>query len=579
MAEYLSPGVYVEEFDSGSVPMEGVGTSTAGFIGVAEKGPADGAPVLVTNFADFRRIFGSYLSEREFGEYRYLAYSVNQFFTNGGTRCFVKRVVPSDAVYACSTEVADSAPVAIYAKDPGAWGNKIAVKVAPSSSFKTQILDIVKAENEKDAKYRVKNASGFTEGDVVEFTDGTASVKNVVTGVDGDVISLKTPLDDPAVDTALVPKKLIKNCTADIEVSYDGQVEKYENVTMNPASPDYLLTKLARSELIVVSAAAPEEPVSVYELFTGKTSGSEALVNLFGGTNGTADALSAGDFIGEDKGPGNRTGIQAFIDNSDVSIMAVPGITDPNVQMSLVAHCENTGSRFAILDLPREVRSVNDIIAQRNIFDTSYAAMYHPWVKVFDPLIKNSAAIPPSGSIAGIYARSDNSRGVWKAPANEVVSSCVGLDCTYTTGEQDILNPRGVNLIRSFPGQGIKVWGARTLSSNGQWKYINVRRLFIFLEESIKANTNWVVFEPNDTTLWLRVKRTIEVFLSGMWKNGAFAGGSEDEAFFVDIGPNTMSRDDIDNGRLVCVIGVAPVKPAEFVVFRLTQKTAESSAE
>lgn len=575
MAEYLSPGVYVEEFDSGSVPVEGVGTSTAGFIGVAEKGPAEGAPVLVTNFADFRRIFGSYLSEREFGEYRYLAYSVNQFFTNGGTRCFIKRVVPSDAAYACSTEDAGSAPVVVYAKDPGAWGNKITVKVTPSSSFKTQILEIVKAENEKDAKYRVKNASGLAEGDVVAFTDGTAYAQNVVTGVDGDLVSLKAPLDEAAVDTALVPKKVIMTCTADIEVSYDGQAEKYEHVTLNPASPDYLLTKLAKSELIVVSAAAPEKPMSVYELFTGRENGGEALVNLFGGTNGTSGALSADDFIGEDKGPGNRTGIQAFIDNSDVSIMAVPGVTDPSVQMSLVAHCENAGSRFAIFDLARDVRSVNDIIAQRNIFDTSYAAMYHPWVKVFDPLTKNSAAIPPSGSVAGIFARSDNSRGVWKAPANEVVSSCVGLDCTYTAGEQDILNPRGVNLIRSFPGQGIKVWGARTLSSNGQWKYINVRRLFIFLEESIKANTSWVVFEPNDTTLWLRVKRTIEVFLSGMWKNGAFAGGSEDEAFFVDIGPNTMSRDDIDNGRLVCVIGVAPVKPAEFVVFRLTQKTAE----
>lgn len=579
MAEYLSPGVYVEEFDSGSVPMEGVGTSTAGFVGVTEKGPAEGAPVLVTNFADFRRIFGSYLSEREFGEYRYLAYSVNQFFTNGGTRCFVKRVVPADAAYAGNTEDAKSAPVVIYAKDPGAWGNKVTIKVAPSASFKTQILEIVKAENEKEAKYRVKNASGIAEGDVIAFTDGAAYNENVVTSVDGNVISLAKPFDESVVDTALVPRKVISVCTADIEVSYDGQTEKYEFVTMNPASPDYINTKLAKSELITLNAVQQAEPVSVYELFTGRKQGGEALVNLFGGTNGTSGALSAGDFIGEDNGPGNRTGIQAFIDNSDVSIMAVPGVADPNVQMSLVAHCENTGSRIAILDLARDVKGVNDIIAQRGIFDTSYAAMYHPWVKVFDPLTKNSAAIPPSGSVAGIYARSDNSRGVWKAPANEVVSGCVGLDCNYTSGEQDILNPRGVNLIRSFPGQGIKVWGARTLSSNGQWKYINVRRLFIFLEESIKASTNWVVFEPNDTTLWLRVKRTIEVFLSGMWKNGAFAGGSEDEAFFVDIGPNTMSKDDIDNGRLVCVIGVAPVKPAEFVVFRLTQKTSESSAE
>jgi hypothetical protein len=176
----------------------------------------------------------------------------------------------------------------------------------------------------------------------------------------------------------------------------------------------------------------------------------------------------------------------------------------------------------------------------------------------------------------GIYARSDNTRGVHKAPANEVVRACVGLDTQFNKGEQDILNPKGVNLIRAFPGQGIRVWGARTVSSDPSWKYVNVRRLFIFLEETIKANTNWAVFEPNDEALWTRVHRTISVFLNGMWRNGSLAGTSADEAFFVNIGRSTMSQDDIDNGRLVCVIGVAPVKPAEFVIFRITQKTGDS---
>lgn len=573
MAEYLSPGVYVEEFDSGASPMEGVSTSTAGFIGVTEKGPKDGAPVLVTNFADFRRTFGGYLSELEFGEYRFLAYSVNQFFANGGSRCYIKRVVPADAAYAASTEAVDSAPVVFYAKDPGAWGNKVTVKVAPSSKFKTQILAIVPTAN--TVKYQVKNSSGFSEGDVVAFLDGEKRVETVVTSIDGDFITLSDALDETAVDTALVPSKVLCTLEADIEIAYDGQIEKYEFVSLNTNTPDYISQKLAKSELAVVAVSAPEKPVSLYELITGNKTGGEVVINLFGGSNGSASALSAADYIGEDKGPGERTGIQSFIDNNDVSIMAVPGITDASVQMSLIAHCENLGSRFAILDVPKDMKSVNDIVDHRNIFDSASAAMYHPWIKVFDPLTKNTAAIPPSGSVAGIYARTDNSRGVWKAPANEVVSSCVGLDANYTTGEQDILNPKGINLIRSFPGQGIRVWGARTLSSNPLWKYINVKRLFIFLEESIKANTNWVVFEPNDQVLWLRVRRTIEVFLSGMWRNGAFAGGTEDEAFFVDIGPSTMSKDDIDNGRLVCVIGVAPVKPAEFVIFRLTQKTAE----
>ena len=173
------------------------------------------------------------------------------------------------------------------------------------------------------------------------------------------------------------------------------------------------------------------------------------------------------------------------------------------------------------------------------------------------------------------YSRSDQSRGVHKAPANEVVRGVTGLDCQYNTGEQDILNPKGVNLIRTFTGQGIRVWGARTASSNGLWKYINVRRLFIFLEQSIKSGTNWVVFEPNDEQLWARVARTIDAFLTRVWRDGALMGNSPQEAFYINIGRSTMTQDDIDNGRLICVIGVAPVKPAEFVIFRITQKTSE----
>lgn len=287
-------------------------------------------------------------------------------------------------------------------------------------------------------------------------------------------------------------------------------------------------------------------------------------------------SLSAAEFIGTDNGAGKRSGIQAFLDNDNVSIIAVPGITDPNVQLMLVAHCENTASRFAALDIPRDAKKIDEITAHRDIFDSDYAALYHPWLTVFDPLDKRNIAIPPSGSILGIYARSDNTRGVHKAPANEVVRACVGLDCQFNKGEQDILNPKGVNLIRSFPGMGIRVWGARTATSNPSWKYINVRRLFIFIEESIKANTNWAVFEPNDEVLWVRVKRTIEVFLTGMWRDGSLAGVSPDEAFFVNIGHETMSQDDIDNGRLICVIGVAPVKPAEFVIFRISQKTGDA---
>lgn len=577
MAEYLSPGVYVEEFESGGKPMEGVGTSTAGFIGLAERGPVEGLPQLVTNFADFKRKYGGYLSENEFGEYRFLAYAVEHFFINGGSRCFIARVAPENAkpsVGYAPTE--DAAVLKLTAKNPGVWGDNIRAVVTPSSKAKTQVLEVQAVAT--GTKYVVKNSVGFNAGDVVAFSDksGVIAYNKIVKSQD-NVLEFAADFEIDVVDKNLLPAKFLTTCEFNVEVKYDDQVELYENVSFNIEAANYITKKMAKSDLVIpeVVGAEPEEVTAPFALIAGEEKALQA-VSFTGGSNGSVDNLSATDFIGVDNGAGKRTGIQAFVDNDVVSIMAVPGVVDPNVQLMLVAHCENLASRFAILDVPKDAKKIDDIIAHRDIFDSHYAALYHPWLEVFDPLDKKNLAIPPSGSMAGIYARSDNTRGVHKAPANEVVRACVGLDCQFNKGEQDILNPKGVNLIRSFPGQGIRVWGARTATSNPSWKYINVRRLFIFIEESIKANTNWAVFEPNDEVLWTRVKRTIDVFLTGLWRNGYLAGSAASEAFFVDIGRSTMSQDDIENGRLICVIGVAPVKPAEFVIFRISQKTSDS---
>ena len=282
-------------------------------------------------------------------------------------------------------------------------------------------------------------------------------------------------------------------------------------------------------------------------------------------------------FLGEDKGPGKRSGLEAFKEVDDVSIMAIPGVTIPAVQSALVAHCEALANRFAILDMPYDTRSVDDMQTHRSYFDSNYGAIYHPWLQIYDPLLRTSGFFPPSAAMAGIYARTDNTRGVFKAPANEVVRGCTGLSVNYNEAEQGKVNPKGINLIRSLPGQGIRVWGARTMSSDASWKYINVRRLFIYVEESIRTNTSWAVFEPNDANLWMRVEGTIHMFLNTLWRSGALVGSSEDEAFFINIGPSTMTQDDILNGRLICVIGIAPVRPAEFVIFRITQKMQELS--
>lgn len=598
MAEYLSPGVYVEEFESGAKPMEGVGTSTAGFVGLAERGPVEGLPQLITNFSDFRRTYGGYLSQNEFEGYRFLAYAVESFFVNGGSRCFVTRVAPEDAKCSIGCVPSKENPVVTFmAKNPGVWGDDIRITIAPASKAKTQILEVL--QTQEGMKYRAKNSAGFHAGDIVVFTDKETALYNRVVKNQDNILTFEKDFPAQVVDTNLLPMKVITTCEFSLEVRYQDITETYDNVSFNITASNFIEKMTAKSDLIVavyqknavkeeaavlnaekgeegkkekkvMPQAAENEILPPIELFAVNT------VSFTGGSNGSIASISAADFIGVDNGAGKRTGIQSFVDNDVVSIMAVPGVTDPNVQLTLVAHCENLASRFAVLDIPREAKKVQDVVAHRDIFDSEYAALYHPWLEVFDPLDKKNIAIPPSGAMLGIYARSDNSRGVHKAPANEVVRACVGLDCQFNKGEQDILNPKGVNLIRSFPGQGIRVWGARTVSSNGSWKYINVRRLFIFIEESIKANTSWAVFEPNDETLWVRVQRTISVFLTNLWRGGSLAGSSPEEAFFVNIGRNTMSQDDIDNGRLICVIGVAPVKPAEFVIFRITQKTNDS---
>ena len=570
MAEYLSPGVYVEEFESGAKPMEGVGTSTAGFVGLAQRGPVVGIPQLVTNFSDFKRTYGGYLSENEFGSYRFLAYSVEHFFLNGGARCFVSRVAPSDAKCAKGTIPEGAAVIEVVASNPGIWGDDISITITPASKAKTQVLEILSSEGEN--KYRVKSGAGFNAGDVISYENKDTILYSKVIKNQDNVLTLEVALPEDVVDTNLLPSKVITTCEFNIEVKYEDIVENYENLSFNITANNYVSKKIAKSDLVSIEYVGEpnEEPTAPFVDIAGTEK--VAKISMKGGRNGSVFNITAADFIGVDNGAGNRTGIQSFVDNDVVSIMAVPGVTEPNVQLTLIAHCENLASRFAVLDIPKDAKKVQDVLNHRDIMDSTYAALYHPWLQVFDPLDKKNVMIPPSGSIMGIYARSDNSRGVHKAPANEVVRGCTGLDCQFNKGEQDILNPKGVNLIRAFPGQGIRVWGARTASSDGSWKYINVRRLFIYIEESIKANTNWAVFEPNDEVLWVRVQRTISVFLNNMWRNGSLAGSSPEEAFFVNIGRDTMSQDDIDNGRLICVIGVAPVKPAEFVIFRITQK-------
>ena len=553
-----------------------------------------GQPQLVTSFADYTRMYGGYLSKAGYGDARYLPYAVEQFFMNGGARAYIMRAVPGDAKAASLT----TGVLRVTAANPGAWAEKMRVTVVPSSKAKTQVFDV------DGADLTLKNADGFNAGDVVELFDGKTTAYATIKSVLDKVITLDAPCTLAVADTKVGTSKYIRTCEITITARLDDTVETYENLSLKPEALNYAPVKTAKSDLIRVevlpgkpaAAAAPavkdenkdnkdkkDAPaaapapakaagITPYDLCAGVGEG--MVLTLEGGSDGSVLNVIPDAYIGADDGPGKRTGLQAFQENGVVSVLAIPGVTAPEVQAALIGFCENRKSCFAILDVPMDLKKTNDVATFRDMYDSTYAAMYHPWLQMFDAGAKRTDYFPPSGAMAGIYARSDNSRGVHKAPANEVVRGCTGLSCNYNVGEQDILNPIGVNLIRALPGQGIRVWGARTISSNGLWKYVNVRRLFIYIEESIKANTNWVVFEPNSETLWSRVTRTIETFLATCWRDGALAGSSPEQAFFVECGPTTMTQDDIDNGRLICQIGIAPVKPAEFVIFRITQKTA-----
>ena len=306
---------------------------------------------------------------------------------------------------------------------------------------------------------------------------------------------------------------------------------------------------------------------------------------LEGGNDGVRP--DATEFEGEaDLRKGYSLGLKQFEDIEDISIVAAPGVTwqytdyrnNANaITGLLISHAERMRYRVAILDSAQD-QTIADVRGMRAKLDSKYAALYYPWITVLDPVTRKEIDLPPSGFVAGIYARNDVERGVFKAPANEVVRLAIGFETLLNKGQQEVLNPEGVNCFRYFEGRGYRLWGARTISSDSEWKYLNVRRYFAYVERSIDKGTQWAVFEPNGEQLWANVRRTIEDFLLNEWQSGALLGDKPDKAFFVRCDRSTMTQNDLDNGRLICLIGIAPLKPAEFVIFRIGQWTADRKA-
>jgi uncharacterized protein len=359
------------------------------------------------------------------------------------------------------------------------------------------------------------------------------------------------------------------------------EAETFDNVTLRKGHNNVAARVKAESKLITV-----EEVRGGANLVLDKG----ASIALSGGSTPTASPVKASDYVGDSS---DRTGFGGLEAVDEVTMLCVPDLTAAlengmidregfkAVQLAMIAHCELMADRVAILDPPPGLKAqqIKDWRVNEAGYDSKYATMYWPQVKVMDPKSGKSVFVPPSGHIAGVWARNDETRGVHKAPANEVIRGAISLELNITKGEHDTLNPVAVNCIRSFPGQGIRVWGARTLSSDPEWRYLNVRRLFNFVEESILAGTNWVVFEPNDYKLWDSVRRTVTMFLRRVWRDGALFGRTPQEAFFVKCDEENNPPENRDAGILTVEIGIAPVKPAEFVVFRISQFSGGAGLE
>jgi phage tail sheath protein FI len=515
MPEYKAPGVFIEEIERGPGPIDGVPTSTAAFLGETERGPT--YPRLVTSSTEYSRSFGNTCLPDCF-----VPYAAAGFFENGGRRLYIARIVGAGATSA----VRDMGAFTLQAIGPGGWGNRVWVRIVPSHDT---------------------NAISF--------------------GLRLAYWSEPNPPDfDPfePVNRHRRPEP--------------QHSEEFDGLSLDPQSPNFLAKRLTDPEtnrslslLVTVSIATEAVPVPAPTAGAFLEGGVDGIVPVT-----VTDYIGAVDPIAGRHEPHGLTalGLDEFRDVSLVHAPFPAGDPSHAIAKRIAAHCEEHRFRFALIDSPNE--DPTTLYPRDAIGATGYAAFYAPWIVVSDRT-GTRVTVPPGGYIAGIYARVDLERGVHKAPANELVRGAIDLAFDVNDDLQSELNPRGVNTIRIFPSRGIRVWGARTLSSDNQWKYVSVRRLFIFLERSIYEGTQWVVFEPNDERLWPRVRDTIRLFLRTQWRAGALFGTREEDAFFIVCDRTTMTQDDIDNGRLICEIGIAPVRPAEFVIFRIFQQTLSSA--
>jgi hypothetical protein len=626
--EKLHPGVYIQEVPSGARPIEGVSTSTAAFIGKAEKGPLDRA-VMVTSFIEFQARYGAFLPDS------YLAHAALQFFNNGGQRLYVARVARNAAT--ADIGLGDRKAVAVKtltlrAIAPGIWANTLDLDVAngqqdagnefrivlkqggaPLEAFENMSMNpgavnfaekVINASSQflRAAVEAADNstASGTSVSGAGAATALPATRPNLVVNLDGDgpqEVTLAQPLTTGA-EVAQSIKTAVRALTPTRSLT-DAAAFSSFNATF--AAGVYTLSSGSqgkRSSIEVSNATDPTSNAATL-LKLGKTNGGTETTGAAELRPAVANDLHLGDnavagsvlsvTLGSDGATPQDTDYMAgftLLDKlRDVNIVAVPGIGSPTMVDFGANYCRQRGDCFFVGDVGVTDDTKED--AQNFITSltvkTSYAAAYYPWLRATDPagVSPDPILLPPSGYVVGMYARIDSRRGVWKAPAGTEANlgGAVGLLTGTTDAEQDTLNPIGINVIRSFPSSGIVIWGARTLGtrSDPEYRYIPVRRTAIFIEQSIYNGIQWAVFEPNDEDLWASLRLNIGAFMMTLFREGAFQGATPSQAFFVKCDGQTTTQADIDAGVVNVLVGFAPLKPAEFVVIKISQITAQAS--
>jgi phage tail sheath protein FI len=716
MPEYLAPGVYVEETSFRAKSIEGVSTTTTGFIGPARTGPTDLPPDIITSVGEFERVYGGrqqlwFKAEDAVTDLgpmnNYLWHAVRGFFEEGGKRLYIVRVFKPNGGNVLKADGGN--PIVITTMKPNglATGNLVTVSGVSGLAAANGIFKIT-VKNNTQFSLNGTNAAGTGEGGAWITDDGcdrtifpagasdpsrtitirsrypgdtggtrvrlTAvlgqnllsfdqpSQSNTVAGLqDNDVVwitrpgltspptgighpyvaassfnpltkawtwgftsSHVSPADGPisvGLADLVAATDSVQVVTLTVTVTpLDGSTASrvWSKIPLDPShqvagTPDSLFDHFAatftnpddaRSTPLVFERGQHLQSatgVDILELLLQADTALRSALNnplssdddrsldlvLTGGNDGQRPTAS--EYEGTaDPATTVKTGLAAFEDIDDISIIAAPGATydDPAngfsyrddglaIMSQLIIHATHMRYRIAVLDSFND-QSISEVRQTRAKFDTSYAAFYYPWVRVLDPLSDTQIFLPPSGFVCGIYARNDTNRAVYKAPANEVVNLAQGFEQLLNKAQQEVLNPEGINCFRFFPERGYRLWGARTMTSDPEWKYVNLRRYFAYLEHSIDKGTQFAVFEPNGDRLWANVRRTIESFLLSEWQSGALLGDKPEKAYFVRCDRTTMTQNDLDNGRLVCLIGVAPLRPAEFVIFRIGQFTADS---